>query len=674
MNPLFNRRPKNTDDQSKQDKPNDQGATRSWPKPPPVRRVDKKPDQPRDGRSEQPAPRRDRPDRGTNGMSQFDNRDSGMLYPGSQLQEKPKAVRSKEAKLRVIPLGGLNEIGMNCTALEYGDDIIVVDIGFMFPDETMPGIDYVIPDVSYLESKKKNIRGILITHAHLDHIGGAPWLLPQLGFPNVHATKLTEALIKSNLEEHRLDKRVTFRRFTYDDKLRLGVFGVEFFHINHNIPEGVGMAITTPVGVVTHTGDFKFDRTPIADTPAEFDKIKAIGDRGVLLALNDSTNVEKPGHTTSEREIGKELTEQVHQAKGRVIMSTFSSLIARIQECVDAAQATNRRVCIVGRSMIKNVEICQRLGYLKIPKGILVDVRQIKKYRDNELLIICTGSQATEYSALLRMSAGEHKQVQIKQGDTVILSSSPVPGNERAVGSMMDDLFRKGADVIYSKMYDIHTSGHAYQDELKEMLELLRPKHFMPIHGEYGKRVLHGRLATTVGVDPANVHLLDNGLVLEANHRGTVGLTKEKAGGGLVLVDGLGVGDVGNTVLRERKHMSEDGMFVIIVTLGKRDGRFIDADLISRGFTYMRENKELMKQAHGTVRRIAGGKGGGAPAKRGGSRGPRGKDAPRTQAKPPRNEKPAVTLIKNRLRDEIGDLLYQKTQRRPMVLPVVIEV
>jgi ribonuclease J len=337
----------------------------------------------------------------------------------------------------------------------------------------------------------------------------------------------------------------------------------------------------------------------------------------------------------------------VGQAKGRVIMSTFSSLIARLQEAIDAAQANGRKVAIVGRSMIKNVEICQRLGYIKIPKDILVDPRQIKKFRDDQILIICTGSQATEYSALLRMSAGENKQVQIKQGDTVILSSSPVPGNERAVEGMMDDLFRKGADVIYSKLFDIHTSGHAYQDELREMLELLRPQHFMPVHGEYRKRVLHGRLAVSTGVKPGNVHLLDNGYVLEANHRGTVGLTKERVGGGLVLVDGIGVGDVGNTVLRERKHMSEDGMFVIIATISKKDGRFIDADLISRGFTYMQHNKELMRQAHGKVRQIAGGK---------------------------QKKRLEPALLKNRLRDEVGELLFKKTERRPMVLPVIIEV
>lgn len=631
MNPLFK---KNRSDDGA-DK-----SERNWPKPPPVRNVPKKD---KSQASNQPKPRRD-------GMSTLDNQDSGMLYPGSQLHEKPKQVRGKDTKLRIIPLGGLGEIGMNCTAIEYGNDIVVVDMGFMFPDETMLGVDYVIPDVSYLEKKKKNIRGILVTHAHLDHIGGAPWLLPKLGYPPVYATKLTEALIKSNIEEHRIEKRVQFRRFKYDDVIQLGVFKVEFFHINHNIPEGVGMAITTPVGVVTHSGDFKFDRTPVADTPAEFDKIKKLGDRGVLLAMNDSTNVERPGRTTSEVEIGKELTAQVKQAKGRVIMSTFASLIARLQEAIDAAHATNRKVCIVGRSMIKNVEICQRLGYLKIPKGILIDVRQVKKYPDNEVLIICTGSQATEYSALLRMSAGEHKQIQIKQGDTVILSSSPVPGNERAVESMMDDLFRKGADVIYSKLFDIHTSGHAFQDELREMLEMLRPQHFMPLHGEYRKRVLHGRLAVSTGVKPQNIHLLDNGLVLEANHRGTVGLSKEKAGGGLVLVDGLGVGDVGNTVLRERKHMSEDGMFVVIVTIDKRNGQLVGSpDLISRGFTYLRASGDLMKQVRSKVKTIA-------------------------NAKQKNQKSGDWSLLKNRLRDEVGDFLFKKTERHPMVLPVIIEV
>lgn len=581
-------------------------------------------------------------------MSKLDDRDSGMLYPASQLQERQHTVRGTQSKLRIIPLGGLGEIGINCMAIEYGQDIIIIDVGLMFPDETMPGVDYVIPDVSYLEKKKQNIRGILITHAHLDHIGGAPYLLPKLGFPDVYATQLTEALIKSNLEEHELDKRVQFRRVQYSDKLQLGAFGVEFFHVNHNIPEGMGIAVTTPVGTITHSGDFKFDRTPVADTPAEFDKIKAIGDRGVLLAMNDSTNVEKPGHTASEVEIGKELAGQVAKAKGRVIMSTFASLIARLQESIDAAERNRRKVTVVGRSMLKNIEICQRLGYLKIPKDILIDPRELKRYRDNELLIICTGSQATEYSALLRMSMGEHKQVKIKQGDTIILSSSPVPGNERAVGSMMDNLFRQGADVIYSKMYDIHTSGHAYQEELKEMIQMLKPKHFMPIHGEYSKRVLHGRLATSVGIDPANVHMLDNGQVLEANHHGTVGLSKEKAGGGLVLVDGLGVGDIGQIVLRDRKHMAEDGMFVIITTVDRKTGKLTGSpDIISRGFIYVRESSELLHQVRGEVRkRLSGGKGKSAD----------------------------WGYLRNKIRDEIGEFLYQKTQRRPMVLPVIIEV
>ena len=580
-------------------------------------------------------------------LNNLDDKDHGMLYPGGELRERPKAVRDKQPKLRIIPLGGLNEIGQNCMAVEYGNDIVIIDVGLMFPDETMPGVDFVIPDTTYIEKKKKNIRGVLVTHAHLDHIGGMPFVLPKLGFPRVYATKLTEALMKSNLEEHRLDKRVNFQRVQYSDKLKLGVFGVEFFHVNHNIPEGMGIALHTPVGTITHSGDFKFDHHPVSDTPAEFEKIKDLGRRGVLLAMNDSTNVEKPGRTVSEVEIGKELAQQVARARGRVIMSTFSSLIARLQESIDAAHQNGRKVAVTGRSMIKNVEICQRLGYLKVPKGILIDPRQIKKYRDDQLLIICTGSQATENSALLRMSTGDHRQVKIKQGDTVILSSSPVPGNERAVGSMMDDLFRLGADVIYSKMYDIHTSGHAQQDELKEMLRMLKPKHFMPIHGEYSKRVLHGRLAAAEGIDPSRIHIIDNGQVVEVNHHGTVGLTKEKVGGNLVLVDGLGVGDVGAVVLRDRKHMAEDGMFVIIATVSRKNGQLIGSpDLISRGFIYLKESGKLLDEVRKQVRKPFSGKG-------------KPKD---------------WNLVKNKLRDDVGEYLYKKTQRRPMVLPVIIEV
>ena len=545
-------------------------------------------------------------------------------------------------------MGGLGEIGMNCTAFEFGNDIIVVDVGFMFPDETMPGVDYVIPDISYLEARKDRIRAIFITHAHLDHIGGAPYLIPKLGFPTVYATKLTDGFIKNQLEEHKLDRRVEVTRFKFDDVLKAGVFSVEAFHVNHNIPEGVGFAITTPVGVITHSGDFKFDETPIADTPAQFDKIKRIGERGVLMSLNDSTNVEKPGHTVSEIEIERELTAQISKAPGRVIMSTFSSLVARLQESVDAAEKTNRKVCIVGRSMLKNVETCQRLGYIKIPKGILVDVRKLKGIPDRELLVICTGSQATEYSALLRMSTGEHKQIQIKAGDTVILSSSPVPGNERAVEEMMDDLFRLGADVLYNKLYDIHTSGHAQQDELREMIRMLKPKHLMPIHGEYRKRVLHGRLANDEGIPTANVHILDNGKVLEVRGPDDVRLSKERVGGGLVLIDGLGVGDIGEVVLRDRKHMAEDGMVVAIVTVSRQTGKLIGSpDIISRGFVYLKESGKLIGQSRDRIKRLV------HPTEK----RPSDRDA-----------------LKNKLRDDLGDFFYDQTERRPMVIPVIIEV
>ncbi len=582
------------------------------------------------------------------GMDRLDNRDVGMLYPGSQFSEHRQGSRDRQTKLRIIPLGGLEEIGMNCTAIEYGDDIIVIDVGWMFPDETMPGVDYVIPDVSYLEKKKRNIRGVLITHGHLDHIGGAPYLLPKLGFPKVYATQLARAITESNLAEFNLQDRVQWQTVKYSDRLQLGPFAIEFFHVNHNIPEGMGIAITTPVGTVVHTGDFKFDATPVADEPAEFDKIKAIGERGVLIALSDSTNVERPGHTISEREIGDNLQQLIAGARGRVIMATFSTLIARLQEALYAAAKNNRKVTIVGRSLLRNVEICQRLGYLDIPKDILVDSRSIKRYRDSELMILCTGSQADEMSALVRMSTGEHKQIQIKQGDTVILSSSPIPGNERAVEQMMDNLFRLGADVVYSKLLDIHSSGHGYQDELKQMLEMLKPQLFMPVHGEYRKRVMHGRLASTVGISPHAVHLLDNGRVLEIDHQGNAGMTKERVGGGLVLVDGLGIGDVGNVVLRDRKHMAEDGMFVVIVTVDRKTGRPIGRpDIISRGFIYLRESGDLLQQVRTEVQR---------------------------KFKNLKGKPSDWGTLKNQVRDDVSEFLYAKTQRRPMVLPVILEV
>ena len=587
----------------------------------------------------------------TNQMNRLDNQDSGMLYPASEFTEQPHRMRDRQQRLRIIPLGGLDEVGgMNCMAIEYGDDIVVVDLGWMFPDETMPGVDYVIPDVTYLEKKKKNIRGVLITHGHLDHIGAAPYLLPKLGFPKVYATQLARAITESNLEEHKLTERVQWQTVKYADILHLGAFKVEFFHVNHNIPEGMGIAITTPVGTIVHTGDFKFDETPIADAPAEFDKIKALGERGVLLAMSDSTNVERPGHTPSEQEIGGNLQKLIADASGRVIMATFSTLIARLQEALYAAAKNHRKVTIVGRSMLRNVEICQRLGYLDIPKDILVDSRNLKGYRDNELLILCTGSQADEMSALVRMSIGEHKQVRVKQGDTVILSSSPIPGNEHAINIMMDNLFRQGADVIYSKLLDIHSSGHAFQDELKEMLRMLKPKHFLPVHGAYRHRVLHGRLATSEGLSPHNVHLLDNGRVLEINYKGDVGVTKEKVGGGLVLVDGLGVGDVGHVVLRDRKHMAEEGMLVIIVTVDRRSGRQVSSpDIISRGFIYLRESGQLLDEVRTRVRKMVPAKGGG-------------------------QKKGDANFLRGKLRDDIGDFLYEKTQRRPMVLPVILEV
>lgn len=631
--------------------------TSNAPRPPRDRSRGKKGGRPSVGgliQSVSKGPNKDASSLAATSMTKLDNRESGMLYPGSQFQEKPQSHGGAEPKLRIIPLGGLEEVGMNCMAIEYGDDIIIIDLGWMFPDETMPGIDYVLPDITYLEKKKKNIRGVIITHAHLDHIGGAPYLLPKLGFPPVYATQLAAGFMEGPLEEHGHLKSTRFNIVRYQDILHIGAFKLEFAHVNHSIPEGLAVAVTTPVGTIFHSGDFKFDDTPIADAPAELNKLKEWGERGILLAMCDSTNVERTGRSLSEAAIGKNLRAHIAGARGRIILATFSSSIPRIQEALYAAVENSRKVTIVGRSMLKNMEICQRLGYLDIPKDILVDPRDMKRYHDNEILVIATGSQANEMSALVRMSTGDHKQVEIKQGDTVILSSSPIPGNESAVQNMMDDLFRRGADVIYSKLFDIHASGHAYQEELAEMLEMLKPKHFLPIHGPYRNRVLHGRIATSTGVSPTNIHLLDNGKVLEATTSGIVGMTKELVGGGIVFVDGLGVGDVGSVVLRDRKHMAADGMFVIIISVDRKTGRVIGSpDIISRGFIYVREAKDLLKDTRAEVRKVF-----------------------QAQAKNVGKGKGPIdwSNVKNKIRDDVAQFLYDKTKREPMVLPVILEV
>src|SRR3989338_10638068 len=499
---------------------------------------------------------------------------------------------SAESQLRVIPLGGLEEVGKNMTAFEYGRDIIVVDLGLMFPSEDMPGIDYVVPDYHYLQQHQDRIKALVITHGHLDHIGAIPYLLTRIGTPPVYATRLTVGLIQEKLEEFNLTSTVMVKEFHPDDTIKLGAFELSFFRVNHNIPDGVGIAIKSPLGTIVHTGDFKIDFTPRDEQPAELHKIAKLGGEGVLMLMSDSTNAEHPGSSISERDIGKNLDRLIEEAPGRVIVSTFATLVSRVQQVFDAAEHHNRKVEISGYSLERTIDISIKLGAMHVKRDMFVRLRDIDNYPDNKVIIISTGSQGQENSALGRMSRGEHRQIKIKQGDTVLLSSSPIPGNERAVQNLMNGLFRLGAKVIYNKIFDLHTSGHGYQNDLRLMLALTRPKYFMPIHGERHMLEAHALLAQDMGVLRDNIFILSNGNILEMAAGRTrdviASISKTKLPNTAVLVDGLGVGDIGEVVLRDRQVMAQDGMFVIIVTINHSTHALIgDPEIISRGFMYM---------------------------------------------------------------------------------------
>ncbi len=552
----------------------------------------------------------------------------------------------KQENLKIIPLGGCNEIGKNMTVLEYQNDIIIVDCGLMFPQDEMLGIDFVIPDITYLEQNKNKIRGILITHGHEDHIGGLPYILPKIS-PPLYATKLTKGLIEVKLSEFSL-RKPQINTIRAGDVLNLGNFKIEFFHVTHSIPDCVGLAIYTPVGLVVHTADFKFDYTPVNEKPTDFDRLAEYGQQNVLVALSDSTNVEVEGYTPSEKTLGQTFNNIFENAEGRIIVTSFASLINRIQQVVNAAVRYHRKVAISGRSMLNNINIAMKMGYLAIPRDTLIDIKEIKKYPDNKIAILCTGSQGEEMSALVRMASGDHKQIKIKKGDTVVISASPIPGNERSISNTINDLFKEGANVIYGKKVDIHVSGHASQEELKMMLNLLAPKFFIPVHGEYRHLHLHGELAKSVGIKKENIIIAEDGNVLEFGPNFGQKTTK-KVPASYVMVDGLGVGDVGNIVLRDRHVMAKDGIFVVIMTIDKATGKMITSpDIISRGFVYMRESEDLIRRTREEVKNSLEVRNGQYPAN--------------------------WTFIKNKIRDDISEFLYNQTKRRPMVLPVIIEV
>lgn len=560
-----------------------------------------------------------------------------------------KAASLGDKKLKIIPLGGLEEVGKNMMILEYGEDILILEMGLMFPNEEMLGIDYVIPDVSYLEKNRRKIRGVIFTHGHLDHIGATPYLLDKLGNPYLYGTPLTIELIRERLEEFRMEKRARLNTFTVNDNIRIGQFELEFFRVNHNIPDGVGIAIYTPVGLCVTTGDFKFDYTPVDEKPSDFSRIAELGGRGVLVAMSDSTSAEKEGHSISEKKIGRTMLRIFETAKDRVILATFSTLVSRIQQAINSAFKTGRKVAFSGLSLEKAVEIVVRLNYLKIPPNTVVSLKQAKALPGSRVAIIATGSQGQEASALARMSRGEHREIKIKKGDTVILSSSPIPGNERAIYNMMDNLFRLGARVFYEKIMDIHTGGHGHKEDLKLMLSLLKPKYFIPIHGEHHMLVNHAWIGRELRMPAENIFIMENGQILEIDQNQKARILKDKVPAGYVLVDGLGVGDVGQVVLRDRQQMAKDGMFVIIITVDKDNGALIgEPDIVSRGFIYMKESDKLLKDVQRRIAKIIT---------------PQGKkDMAANQV-----------YIKSRLRDEIGRYLFQKTERRPMILPVIIE-
>ena len=547
-------------------------------------------------------------------------------------------------KLKIIPLGGVGEIGKNMTVIEYGSDIIIVDCGMSFPDEEMPGIDVVIPDMTYIEKNAANVRGILITHGHEDHIGAVPYALQKLNVP-VYATKLTIALIEQKLTEIKVD-HADLNCVSPGDTIRLGCFSVEFIKTSHSIAGACALAINTPIGTLIHTGDFKVDYTPIDGEPIDIARLAYYGSRGVLALMSDSTNVENEGHTPSERGIGKTFEHCFDKAKGRVIVATFASNIYRIQQIADVAISFGRVVCFQGRSMVKIAEIAKELGYLQLPDESVVEVGQLKKYRDDQICVITTGSQGEPMSGLFRMAKSSHK-VNVGKGDMVIISASSIPGNEKSVGRVINQLYQHGAKVIYERMADVHVSGHACKEELKLMLTLTKPKFFIPVHGEARHLYQHKELAEELGIPEENIFVTEIGDVVELTRN--KGRIAGSVTAGSVMVDGSGVGDIGNVVLRDRKLLSEDGIFTVVITLNKQTGALLaQPEILSRGFVYEKNSEELLKETRELVKAKA--------------------------AQFEKNHRSSWSSIKNDIRNSIKNYLYERTKRRPMVMPIIIEI
>jgi ribonuclease J len=552
---------------------------------------------------------------------------------------------AKKEKLMVIPLGGLGEIGKNMTVIQYGNDIIVIDAGLAFPDDDMFGIDLVIPDMSYLIENRDKVRAVVITHGHEDHIGGLSYLLNEVNVP-VYATKLVCGLIEGKLKENHITN-YTLNEVHHGDEVQIGCMKVGFIHTNHSIPDASALYFRTPVGTIVHTGDFKMDLTPVDGRQMDIHKFAELGRRGVLLLMSDSTNAERAGYTESETTVGHAFRKAFRAAKGRIILATFASNISRIQQAINTAVQFKRKVTVLGRSMVNNVQIAIELGYLDVPEGVLIEPDELNRYPDDQILILTTGSQGEPMAGLSRMASNNHRSVSIMPGDTVIISATPIPGNETGVGRTIDNLMRLGANVIAGRDKKIHVSGHASQEELKLMLELIKPKYFIPVHGEYRMLKTHGDLAVMMGVAKDHVLIGDNGQIFEFSNRS--GHKTGHVNAGRVFVDGLGVGDVGNIVIRDRQQLAMEGVVIVVMTLAKGTSHpLAGPDIVSRGFVYVRDSEELIREAHDRVAAVL----------------------ERCEAGNIRE----WAVIKSQVRDTLSRYLYEKTRRRPMILPIIMEV
>ncbi|MDD4171010.1 MAG: ribonuclease J [Syntrophomonas sp.] len=551
---------------------------------------------------------------------------------------------SDDARLNIIPLGGLGEIGKNMMAIRYQDTIVVIDSGLMFPEDELLGIDIVIPDITYLVENEDKVKAILLTHGHEDHVGALPYVLKEIN-PPIYGSKLTLGIVEGKLKEHNLDN-VKLNIVRPRDSINVGPLEIEFFRVSHSIPDAMGIAIHTPLGVIFHTGDFKIDQTPVDGQVIDFRKMAELGEKGVLVMLSDSTNADRPGFTKSEKVVGNTFFELFGRCEGRIIVTTFASNVHRIQQVIDTAVKYDRKVAIVGRSMVNNVKISTQLGYIDIPENTLIEMEEINKYPPEKIVVATTGSQGEPMSALTRMATADHRWVGINSGDTVIISATPIPGNEKLVAKTIDLLFKQGAEVIYEKDMGVHVSGHASQEELKLILNIIKPRYFIPVHGEYRHLMKHAKIAESLGIPHSRIFVAENGQIIEISKKKAHVAGKVTAG--KVLVDGLGVGDVGNIVLRDRRQLSQDGIMIVVVSINKENGEIVAGpDIVTRGFVYVRESEQLIENAKAKVR-----------------------EAMEHCARKNITE---WSVIKSQIRDKLGKHLYEKTGRRPMIMPIIME-